>query len=140
MHPHVIKKDIYIAYQEMATDEMRESEALEWTEATFGDINYEERWVDFNPPTGAEIQKKRPAVIISNNTANQFFNRVQVIPLTSNADKLYPSETYFTFKGEKAMTDQLTMVSKHRLTNKTDTISKNELEGIMQAIAIQLDL
>ncbi|NLA75358.1 MAG: type II toxin-antitoxin system PemK/MazF family toxin [Deltaproteobacteria bacterium] len=103
-------------------------------------MNYEERWVDFNPPTGAEIQKKRPAVIISNNTANQFFNRVQVIPLTSNADKLYPSETYFTIKGEKAMTDQLTMVSKHRLTNKTDTISKNELEGIMQAIAIQLDL
>jgi len=27
----------------MAGDEVRESEALEWSEATFGDVSYEER-------------------------------------------------------------------------------------------------
>jgi predicted CopG family antitoxin len=43
VRPHVTKKDIYAAYKEMAADEMRESEALEWAEATFGDMNYEER-------------------------------------------------------------------------------------------------
>ena len=43
VRPHVTKKDIYAAYQEMAADEARESEALEWTEATLGDVNYEER-------------------------------------------------------------------------------------------------
>ena len=43
VRPHVTKKDIYAAYKEMAADEVRESEALEWAEATFGDINYEER-------------------------------------------------------------------------------------------------
>lgn len=43
VRPHVIKKDIYAAYKEMAADEIRESEALEWTEATFGDVNDEER-------------------------------------------------------------------------------------------------
>ena len=43
VRPHVIKKDIYAAYKEMASDEVRESEALEWAEATFGDINDEER-------------------------------------------------------------------------------------------------
>ncbi len=42
VRPHVTKKDIYAAYKEMADDEVRESEALEWTEATFGDINHEE--------------------------------------------------------------------------------------------------
>ena len=42
VRPHVTKKDIYAAYKEMAADEVRESEALEWTEATFGDIEYEE--------------------------------------------------------------------------------------------------
>jgi predicted CopG family antitoxin len=41
--PHVTKKDIYAAYKEMAGDEIRESEALEWAEATFGDVSYEER-------------------------------------------------------------------------------------------------
>ena len=43
VRPHVIKKDIYAAYKEMAGDEVRESEALEWAEATFGDVSYEER-------------------------------------------------------------------------------------------------
>ena len=43
VRPHVTKKDIYAAYEEMAADEVRESEALEWTEATFGDVSYEER-------------------------------------------------------------------------------------------------
>ena len=42
VRPHVIKKDIYAAYKEMAADEVRESEAIEWTEATFRDINNEE--------------------------------------------------------------------------------------------------
>ena len=42
VRPHVVRKDIYAAYKEMAADEVRESEALEWAEATFGDINYEE--------------------------------------------------------------------------------------------------
>jgi len=42
VRPHVTKKDIYAAYKEMADDEVRESEAIEWAEATFGDINYEE--------------------------------------------------------------------------------------------------
>ncbi len=43
VRPHVIQKDIYAAYKEMAADEIRESEALEWAEATFGDVNDEER-------------------------------------------------------------------------------------------------
>ena len=43
VRPHVIKKDVYAAYKEMAADEVRESEALEWAEATFGDVNDEAR-------------------------------------------------------------------------------------------------
>ncbi len=39
VRPHVIKKDMYAAYKEMAADQVRESEALEWVESTFGDIN-----------------------------------------------------------------------------------------------------
>jgi predicted CopG family antitoxin len=43
VRPHVIKKEIYAAYKEMAADEVRETEALEWAEATFGDISDEAR-------------------------------------------------------------------------------------------------
>ncbi len=43
VRPHVVKKDMYVAYKEMAADSVRESEALEWAEGTFGDLNNEER-------------------------------------------------------------------------------------------------
>jgi len=35
------EKELYAAYKEMAADEVREFEALEWAEATFGDVNDE---------------------------------------------------------------------------------------------------
>lgn len=43
VRPHVVKKDMYSAYKEMAADQIRESEALEWTEGTIGDFGDEER-------------------------------------------------------------------------------------------------
>ncbi|MFH1083089.1 MAG: addiction module antitoxin [Pseudomonadota bacterium] len=41
VRPHVIKKELYAAYEEMAANKVRESEALEWAEATFRDVNVE---------------------------------------------------------------------------------------------------
>ena len=43
VRPHVIGKDLGIAYRQMAHDEAREVEALEWAEATFGDVSDETR-------------------------------------------------------------------------------------------------
>ncbi len=37
VRPHVVKKDMYAAYQEMANDSVRESEALEWSEGTLAE-------------------------------------------------------------------------------------------------------
>src|SRR5207244_4203779 len=67
-------------------------------------------WVNFDPSVGGEVQKRRPAVIVSNDASNQSLNRVQVIPITSNVGRIYPSEAYVDLNGEarKAMADQLT--------------------------------
>jgi predicted CopG family antitoxin len=38
VRPHVISTDLEAGYQAMAADEEREKEALEWAEATIGDV------------------------------------------------------------------------------------------------------
>ncbi|MCK5521960.1 MAG: hypothetical protein KAI83_02395 [Thiomargarita sp.] len=43
VRPHVIETDLETAYRQMALDESRETEALEWAEATFGDVQNETR-------------------------------------------------------------------------------------------------
>jgi len=54
-------------------------------------------WVNFDPSIGGEIQKKRPAVIISNDASNNSLNRVQVVPLSSKTEKVYASEVLVVF-------------------------------------------
>ncbi len=43
VRPHVISAELEAAYQQMAEDEDREAEALEWAEATIGDVADEPR-------------------------------------------------------------------------------------------------
>jgi mRNA interferase MazF len=99
-------------------------------------------WVNFDPSIGGEIRKKRPAIIVSNDAANKYLNRVQVVPLTSRTENLYPSEAYVTVAGKKgkAMADQLATVSKLRLSKRIAVLSDEDMKGIVEVIKVQLDL
>ena len=99
-------------------------------------------WVNFDPSIGGEIQKRRPAIIVSNDVANRHLNRVQVVPLTSNVARLYPSETHVTLNGRqhKALADQLTTVSKLRLSERLGQLNRTDIQAVERVMKRQLGL
>jgi len=99
-------------------------------------------WVNFGLSVGGEIKKRRPAVIISNDAANKYLNRVQVVPLTSNVSRVYPSEARVTVndRRSKAMADQLTTVSKLRLIEREGRLTDDDMRSVEHAVRVQLGL
>jgi mRNA interferase MazF len=96
--------------------------------------------VAFDPSVGGEIQKTRPAIIVSNNGANQALNRFIAVPLTSQITKVFPGQAVVTLNGEprKAMADQVTTASKERLRSKLGEISNSDIGSVERAILLHL--
>lgn len=99
-------------------------------------------WTSFEGSVGGEIRKTRPAIVVSNDDANAILNRVQVIPLTSRVDKIYPCEALIQVDGRlsKAMADQIATADKRRLRDRVGRLSRDEMKRLEAAIRFQLDL
>ena len=99
-------------------------------------------WVAFDPSVGGEIQKTRPAVILSNDAANAALHRVQVVPIGSQAGRLYPAEAFITLNGErrKAMADQIATASKMRLRDRLGHLAAEDMAAVERAVRLQLGL
>jgi mRNA interferase MazF len=93
-------------------------------------------WVDFDPATGSEIQKTRPAVIVSNTAVNAVMKRVTVVPFTSNIQRFYPMEAKVLLNGKpnKVMADQIMAADKSRLKCRVGTLSLTDMSKVESAI------
>ena len=99
-------------------------------------------WVASDPALGSEIQKTRPAIIVSNDSANRNLKRVVVVPLTTNTSRVFPGEARVSVAGGfcNAMSDQVMAADKLRLKDKLATLSKSDMLEVEKAICTHLGL
>lgn len=80
-------------------------------------------WVNLDPTVGTEINKVRPALIVSPDDLNAALPRVIVAPLTSKGQPLgCRPEIEFLGRPARLLLDQLRTVDKSRLAGKLGTI------------------
>ncbi len=89
-------------------------------------------WVNLDPTVGTEIQKTRPALVVSPNDMNEVLPRVIVAPITSKGQALgCRPELVFNGKPARILLDQLRCVDKTRLTSKLGEIDTALWHGVM---------
>lgn len=92
---------------------------------------FEIYWVDLNPTKGSEINKTRPAVIISPDAMNKNLKTVLIAPVTSTV-KNYPSRVATSFQGGggQIVLDRIRAIDKIRLKGKIDTVDQTTASNI----------
>ncbi|MHB1947769.1 MAG: type II toxin-antitoxin system PemK/MazF family toxin [Gammaproteobacteria bacterium] len=107
-----------------------------------GEIYY----ANLDPTIGAEIKKKRPVLVISNDANNKASSTITVIPITSNTNKIYPFEVLLEqkdsglIKPSKAQCHQIRTISKLRIAGKrAGFVNATILRRIQSALELHLD-
>ena len=102
--------------------------------------------VDFEPARRTEANKIRPAVVITNNRANQYGTNVMVTPLTSNVSRVYPFQLFLPSEetglsvDSKAQVELSRSVSRGRLGETVGTVPLELLESLDERLRLHLDL
>lgn len=97
---------------------------------------YDVHWVDLEPVRGSELNKTRPAVIVSMDALNHALETVVVCPLTS---KLHPSwrtrlQVKVAGKESEVAADQIRVVSRSRLGKKIGKLSGADAAALRQLL------
>ena len=80
-------------------------------------------WVNLDPTIGTEINKMRPALVVSPDDLNTALPRVIIAPLTSKGQPLgCRPEVKFAGKKARILLDQIRSVDKRRLAGKMGDI------------------
>lgn len=102
--------------------------------------------VCLDPTVGSEINKTRPALIISNDINNKYANTVTIIPITTATEKVYPFETLLfpkdsgLTKVSKLKCNQIRTIDKKRLIKLIGKVSQEKLKEIKKALFIHLGI
>jgi mRNA interferase MazF len=109
------------------------------------------RLVNVDPVIGAEANKRRPAVIVSNDGANATAARlgcgvVTVVPVTSNVAQVYPFQVALSAQttglrtDSKAQAEQVRSVAVRRVGRRLGRVPGDVMEQLDEALRLHLAL
>ncbi len=115
------------------------------------EIRGEIREVDFAPARGSEASKRRPAVIVSNDSANTTASRLKrgvitVLPVTSNVSRVYPFQVFLPASecglrlDSKAQAEQVRSVTMERIGRRVGQLPSALMSELEDALRLHLDL
>jgi len=103
--------------------------------------------VNFDPTTGAEIQKTRPALIIQNDIWNRYSPITIVAALTTAVEgKVYPTEVLLKVseggldRDSLVLLNQVRSIDTERLLKKLGKLTERRMKEVDVALALSLGL
>lgn len=108
-------------------------------------------WVDLDPVRGSEADKRRPAVIVSNDGANRTAQSlargvVTIVPVTSQTSRVYPFQVLLPArscglaKASKAQAEQIRSVAVQRIGSVAGRLPGDLLAALDAAMRLHLGL
>jgi mRNA interferase MazF len=109
------------------------------------------RLVDLEPVRGAEADKRRPAVIVSNDSANATAARLgrgvlTVVPVTANVERVYPFQVVLSAAetglraDSKAQAEQIRSVAVERIGPRIGVVPPTAMSAVDEALRLHLAL
>ena len=107
--------------------------------------------VDLEPARGSEANKRRPAVIVSNDAANATATRlgrgvITVVPVTSNIERIYPFQVLLAAidtgldRDSKAQAEQIRSIAVERVGVRLGVVRNATMLEIDEALRLHLGL
>ena len=109
------------------------------------------RWIDLDPARGSEADKRRPAVIVSNNGANTAAVRhrrgvITVVPVTTNTARIHPFQVLLRAsdvglpRDSKAQAEQVRSVAVERVGEPLGFVPPQLMVALDDALRLHLAL
>jgi mRNA interferase MazF len=107
--------------------------------------------VDLDPVRGSEANKRRPAVLVSNDRANTMAQRlgrgvVAVVPVTSNVERVFPFQVLLPADetglrvDSKAQAEQVRSLAVERVGSAVGRVPPRLMAAVDEALRIHLQL
>ncbi len=107
--------------------------------------------VDLDPARGSEADKRRPAIIVSNDAANATAGRlgrgvVTVVPVTSNVERVYPFQVLLPAvetgleRDSKAQAEQVRSIAVERVGDRVGVVPNAIMLDVDEALRLHLGL